>query len=46
MDPKAQWSANLDSTIGLGARNVLLPNFNTALFFRTAEETKIGRAHV
>ena len=33
-----QTLANLDSTIGTCARNVLLPNFNTALFFRTAEE--------
>jgi hypothetical protein len=33
-----QTLANLDNTIGVGARNVLLPNFNTALFFRTGEE--------
>jgi type IV secretory pathway TraG/TraD family ATPase VirD4 len=32
-----QTLANLDYTIGVSARNVLLPNFNTVFFFRTAE---------
>ena len=32
-----QTLANLDYTIGLSARNVLLPNFNSVFFFRTAE---------
>jgi type IV secretory pathway TraG/TraD family ATPase VirD4 len=32
-----QTVANLDYTIGLSARNVLLPNFNSVFFFRTAE---------
>lgn len=33
-----QTLANLDNAIGPNLRNVLLPNFNTALIFRTAEE--------
>jgi len=32
-----QTLANLDYAIGLGARNVLLPNFNSVFFFRNAE---------
>jgi len=33
-----QTLANLDHTIGSSARDVLLPNFNTVLFFRTGEQ--------
>lgn len=39
-----QTLANLDYTIGLGARNVLLPNFNSVFFFRNAETETAGWA--